>query len=733
MRYAARERTLRLYEMVSNKDPFTRDDFWMEFNQFGNEFVTKRMRFMALPLTADEKAMLKNQRKLSNITVPFQKKVVELVNEDRLDEAVDLLEKKVMPNQKKVLQEIDKLYKFQEVESEAKKALAVQEYELARSQMIVSGAAALVLGFAIMLFTSRRVLISERALRKEKERAWVTLNSIADGVIITDPKGIVEFMNPESEALTGWLAHHGVGRSINEVFPLVKDDVENIGKEFFPVDVLLSNKETLTIFNGLTLLNQNGSDCSVELMASPMFDEDRNVNGVVLTFRDISQGQQKSQSSKLRTIRDELSGLLNRRALCSQLDDLVASNLAEADCIFVLMTVQNIVEIREKAGEIASGEYIKMISSRLVLELPQVQDIARVSEGSFAFLVKNSSIDAVYSLVSKVQQILSDQQFSWNGYIFKADLRSGLAELNNDLNTTNKIFHAVEMASLDAVNKGKSGVEVYNRHQGDDRRKDEGDWNQIILSALDDDRFYIEIHPIVPSAGFDFMFSRAEILLRMSGRNGEQLLPGAFIPAAERYNLMPLIDRWVVNQAFVKLRTALIGQRSLMQLVSINLSIQSMRDESFLSFLVGLNDAHGIPPERVCFEAKESDVITNLGVARQFIRDIRSLGFRFALDDFGTAMGSLSYLNNLPVDYIKIDGKLISSMFKNKINYSFIEFIVRASEQMGKKTIAEYVENEKTAEALLKMGVHFLQGWHYSKPISTDSLFSGGDLTENSA
>lgn len=254
-----------------------------------------------------------------------------------------------------------------------------------------------------------------------------------------------------------------------------------------------------------------------------------------------------------------------------------------------------------------------------------------------------------------------------------------------------------------------------------------------ITKALKEDRFALycqTIYPIENNSHNDI--AHGEILLRMIDEEGVVVSPNDFMPSAERYNLMPTIDRWVIDQAFQYKRQQqqnAAQQNTTENYFSINISGASINDDTFMEFIHRKTKEHHINPKFICFEITETTAIKNLTKANQFISELRSSGFSFALDDFGSGLSSFSYLKNLRVDFLKIDGSLVREIHNNLIDYTMVESIHRIGQVIGIKTIAEFVENRAILEKLSEIGVDFAQGYGIDKPVEIDKWIPGTSVS----
>ncbi|MFW2374797.1 MAG: EAL domain-containing protein, partial [Gammaproteobacteria bacterium] len=292
----------------------------------------------------------------------------------------------------------------------------------------------------------------------------------------------------------------------------------------------------------------------------------------------------------------------------------------------------------------------------------------------------------------------------------------GVALIDANTQSSASILSESELARDTAKDLGKNRVHVFQSEDGELlRRKDQMQWVTRIKSALREDRFVIYGQPIVPLQDSSVPH-HIEILLRLQDEDGSILTPWTFLPAAERYHLMPEIDRWVVNQTLTMLSEQNNRHAGMQIKVAINLSGQSLGNEEFLDFLLHRLDQVDFSLENICFEVTESAAISNLAEAQHFMSVLKEKGCRFSLDDFGTGLSSFAYLKNLPVDYLKIDGSFVKEIVNDPISDAMVSAINQVGQVMGLKTIAEFVENDAIKDHLKKLGVNYAQGYGVGKP-----------------
>ncbi len=284
-------------------------------------------------------------------------------------------------------------------------------------------------------------------------------------------------------------------------------------------------------------------------------------------------------------------------------------------------------------------------------------------------------------------------------------------EIDRHSRSVPALLSAADTACYTAKNKGRNRVQAFQRDDVELAQvHGEMEWVARITKGFEEQRFRLYFQRIAPIQGTE-AGEHAEVLLRLEDEDGQLIPPAAFIPAAERYNLMPSLDRWVIRRAFVAYMSR-PAEDACRDTLSINLSGASLTDDYFLDFVRDQFAIYGMPPCAVCFEITETAAIANLGQAVRLIGELKKLGCRFALDDFGSGMSSFAYLKNLDVDYLKIDGALVRDM----VDFAMVEAINRVGHVMGLQTIAEFVENDAILAKLRELGVDYAQGYGLHQP-----------------
>jgi diguanylate cyclase (GGDEF)-like protein/PAS domain S-box-containing protein len=551
----------------------------------------------------------------------------------------------------------------------------------------------------------------ELALDREKELALTTLNSIGDAVITTDVGGYITSLNPVAETLTGWQETEAKGKIFAEVVRLF--DPNNNCSISNLVPALSTTK-----FPDRTLLkSRGGTEFVIEHSAAPIRLANGLAIGTVIVCRDVTYADRLANQLAWQARHDPLTGLSNRRQFEENLKEaLVDAEHNSNQHILCYLDLDRFKLVNDTCGHTAGDELLRQVSALLETQIRKTDIIARLGGDEFALLLYNCSLQEGKTVASKLLEIIQGFRFSWEEKIFNIGVSIGLVSVDNSADNFASILSAADTAMYVAKEQGRNRLHIFETN---DRllaqRRGDMQWVSKIVKTLEENRFCLYSQPIVSLQEKTRSIHHYEILLRMQDEDGNLIMPMAFIPAAERYDLMPKIDRWVISTLFKGLQENSLLLESI-SLYTVNLSGASFNDEKFLNFLQEQFSIYQIPPAKICFEVTETLAITNINKAIQFIRQLKQLGCYFALDDFGSGMSSLAYLKNLPVDYLKIDGHFIKNIIEEPINAAMVEAIARIGQVMGLQTIAEFVENECILNKLQQLGIDYAQGYQIAKP-----------------
>ena len=562
-------------------------------------------------------------------------------------------------------------------------------------------------------------------LDEQRERAQVTLDSIGDAVITTDSSGSIDYMNPVAEKLTGWRSEDATGVEVERVFRVVEETTRE------PVCSIVQRCLADGVVTGLpsnaVLLRRDDKQFAIDPSAAPIRDSEGRTIGAVLVFHDVSRSRAMARQLSWQATHDALTGLVNRRQF-GEAVRVALDSARERDLTHCLMylDLDQFKVVNDTCGHIAGDELLKQLTALLRVRVREVDTLARLGGDEFGVLLAGCQSDAGQAVAQKLRETVRAFRFVWKNTTFELGVSIGMVTVTSESKGVPDLLSAADMACHLAKEQGRNRVHVFSA--GDamlEQRQSEMQWVANITSALAEDRFVLYCQPIVPTGGTDRLWDHVEILVRMVSREGKIIPPGAFIPAAERYNLMGEIDRWVVRHVFERYDGRLGnehgGERPM---CAINLSGASMSDENLLDYIRSQFQRYDVPAESICFEITETAAVQNLAVATEFIQELKQLGCRFALDDFGSGLSSFAYLKNLPVDYLKIDGSFVKDMLGDRMNLAIVEACHAIGQAIGVRTIAEFVEDDETLAALSAIGVDYGQGYGIHKPVPLDGVVS---------
>ena len=411
---------------------------------------------------------------------------------------------------------------------------------------------------------------------------------------------------------------------------------------------------------------------------------------------------------------DALTGLLNRREFERRLE--AALHTAQRNGIRHVLCQLDLDQFRlvnDSGGHHAGDELLKTVARRLQEHLRGADTLARLGGDEFALLLEHCDLDTAQSVLDKLREACREFRVERLGQGFELGISIGLVEIDAASRSVTELLGAADLACATAKERGRNRSHVY---EPDDlellRKRQERHWPTQLLQALDNNRYVLYSQPIVANRPGGPVHH--EILLRLYGPDGELILPSAFIAAAERYQLMPAIDRWVITTLFRRLSA--VADASDQGLYFVNLSGATINDDRFLRFVSDAMLEHGIRPQRICFEITETVAILNIDRSMPLFRELKKLGCSFALDDFGSGLSSFGYLKSLPVDFLKIDGSFVRNLHEDAIDRAMVEAIQKIGSVMGLRTIAECVEDPRTLPLLTEIGVDFAQGYALGHP-----------------
>lgn len=563
---------------------------------------------------------------------------------------------------------------------------------------------------------------AEERLFEEKERAQVTLHSIGDGVITTDPRGFVEYLNPVAEELTGWRTDEAKGQPLTSIFRIVNENTRIPVTN--PVARCLRENRIIGLANHTVLINRYGEEIAIEDSAAPIRNRQGEIIGVVLVFHDVSKAREMANELSWHASHDPLTGLLNRREFENRLEKAFQRSRSDGEVHTLLyLDLDQFKVVNDTCGHIAGDELLRRLASHINHWVRESDTLARLGGDEFGILLQNCDQDHAQRVALALRDCIMDFSFVWEKKTFKVGSSIGIVEINDTMPSTAQIMSNADVACYAAKDLGGNRIHLF---QPDDvelaKRQGEMRWVARINDALENNRLTLFAQEIRHIATRDEKAAHYELLLRMIDEEGYLISPGTFIPAAERYKLMYTIDRWVIKEALTQY--AAHPAQFDNAIFTINLSGFSLTQDGLYDYIHEKFEETGVPPQRFCFEVTETAAISNLNRAHDLILELKALGCSFALDDFGSGLSSFTYLKNLPVDYLKIDGSFIRDMLDDPIDNSMVTAINKIGHDIGLKTIAEFVENESTLDRLKEIGVDYAQGYAVNKPVPLDTLYT---------
>ncbi|MEW5823608.1 MAG: EAL domain-containing protein [Pseudomonadota bacterium] len=556
------------------------------------------------------------------------------------------------------------------------------------------------------------------------------LRAIDEAVVTTGPDGRIGYMNPAAEEITGLTRAQAEGQLFVRVFPLFADDATPGGR---PVDSALSRAlysiaPEQVVQEEAWLRPVSGDEARfVRYSITALVGEEGRVEGAAISLHDLTDLRQLNEQLRYRATHDPLTGLVNRREFERVLESRVVDARETGGMHALLFLDLDGFKVVNDSGMHAAGdEVLRRLAGLFGVLCPPYSVIGRIGGDEFAVLVEGMDVELAQELAEDMVAAVRDFRLDWEGRFYQVGLSVGIAPVDAATGTAADALNAVDSACFLAKSHGGNRAHVHQPDDEEVRRHHESlGWLQRLREALAQDRFVLFAQRVAPLAGLDArgaLLDEAqeghfEILVRLE-EGGQLLMPGSFIPAAERFRLMPEIDRWIVRHLFRKIAREEARGFSF----SINLSAETIQDPDIELFILTEARLNGIDPHLICIEVTETAAIHNLEPVAERIQNLRRHGFRFSLDDFGNGLLSFNFLRRLNVDQIKIDGNLIKDIERDAVAAVMVESIHRVGALMGASTVAEWVEDADTLERLRGIGVTHVQGWLVHRPEPLDAM-----------
>ena len=561
-------------------------------------------------------------------------------------------------------------------------------------------------------------------VQSERERAEVTLHSIADAVITTNINGNIEYMNQAAETITAWKFEDIKNKAIQDIFRILDIDT----REPFHDIVKSCLNEGISINKSkLILLTRNDNEKDIESSISPILNSSGQVEGIVIVFHDETQRRQLENTIIHQASHDPLTDLLNRASFDQELNRHVF-DVRNSDRIHILcyLDLDRFKLVNDTAGHCAGDQCLIEIASLIQLSTRGDDIFARLGGDEFGLILRNCNIDAAVKITNNIINAVKSFKFNWDACDYNLGVSIGIVPISQSTKDPAEAIRKADLACYTAKDQGRGQVYIYEEQDNElIKRQKEAYWASRMREVLDNDRIKLYAQPIVPLSNKLPQSRHFEILVRLVDENKQLIQPDAFIPAAERYNLMHDIDKRIIHDTF-----KFISEQKTVcnnSQFSINLSGNSLSEGDIAAYIELLLNQYDINARKICFEITETAAIKNMKTTMQLIRKLKSIGCQFALDDFGTGLSSFQYLKNMHVDYLKIDGSFVHDMVNNKIDQAMVAAINQVGHIMGIKTIAEYVENDDIIHILKQLNVDYAQGYGIKKPQPLADFFVGAE------
>jgi diguanylate cyclase (GGDEF)-like protein/PAS domain S-box-containing protein len=564
--------------------------------------------------------------------------------------------------------------------------------------------------------------IAEQFLTREKERAEITLYSISDAVITTTRSGHIDFINRAAEELSGLDSTQLHGKEISAAFHLHFDDGETPLQ--LPVNAAVhtdTGVQHVPLRGTCVLIRHNGKKLNVRYNVAPILDRKGIVMGSVIVLHDISDTLALTEKLSYQATHDSLTGLYNRAEFDHRIHLLLnqlQNSRTHTKHALLYMDLDQFKIVNDSCGHIAGDQLLRHISERLQHRLSDMGTLARLGGDEFGVLIENCNRISAHEVADELRKEVENFRFHWQEKTFNLGISIGVVMIDKRSESPDLLLSMADQACYTAKDTGRNKICMYQPNDIEIvRRNRDTQWVSRLRRSLETNSLLISKQAIVPIVSDQTLNhgNMYEILVGLENEEGIRIPAGAFLPAAERYSLMPQMDRWIIKNVLQWLSRNPVQLHHLGTCM-INLSGQTLNDDTIASYIIACMEKYAVPAEKICFEITETSAISNLAKTSRLIRSLKAEGCSFALDDFGSGMSSYAYLKHLPVDYIKIDGIFVRDLAKDPIDLALVHSINEIAHILDKKTVAEYVENDDILNKLREIGVDYAQGFGIAYP-----------------
>lgn len=716
LRVLANERTASIQKMLLLDDSIEISEELARFSNLADGYIKKWRELLKLPLSTEEAALLKQQTELIQKNSERQTHIGKLIHDRQFAEAKQELLDNVLPTQAAVFALMEQLTQLQESASRDAVEKAQETYGNITLFMILLSISTVAGLFLVAGKVGKQLHKTEDDIHYEKERSFTVLDSITDAVITTDATGKIDQLNQAAAKLIGARAAHDMNQPLDEYLTFKGRLTDNLLSN--PARQVIESGEPINLYEDTYLIIKENEELAIELSAAPIYNREQNIIGAVLVIKDVSEMRALTTELSHQARHDSLTGLLNRREFESRLEQAITEirRYPDEQAWFCYLDLDQFKIINDTCGHLAGDELLKQIAFKLISITRDVDHVGRMGGDEFTIVLKRCEKETACKIMERIRNELHDMRFCWDNKCFTVTVSIGIVEITAQCGNVYDVLKAADTACYIAKEEGRNRIHLFDEDDTvSTQRQGEMEWVHRIYRAIETGQFvlfYQEIKLLESTS----KTLHGELLIRMLDDDGNIVSPYSFIPAAERYNLMPEVDRHVVHLALNTISNYYDHPLVRDGMFAINLSAQSLSDDDFLDFVLLQLATARVLPKNLCFEITETAAISNLVKATKFITTLKEKGCYFALDDFGSGLSSFAYLKNLPVDFIKIDGGFVKGMLTSPLDHALVSSVNQIGHVVGIQTIAEFVETMEIEDRLIEIGIDFAQGYGIARP-----------------
>lgn len=565
-----------------------------------------------------------------------------------------------------------------------------------------------------------------QALSTQRERLHTTLKSIGDAVIVTNEYGHITFINPIAEKLIGCRSNDAIGRELYDICKIIS---EADGKQLEnPVEKCLTIKQPTKLDEEAILINKQGIRFFIQNSTSPIILPSGDLTGCVLVLQDITMNRNLQEELKHQATHDVLTGLINRREIERKVSHVINNTRNSGNqhsLLFVDLDKFKIVN--DTAGHAAGDELLKRLAAILQEAVRESDTVARLGGDEFAIMLPECDPDNAKTIADSIVHKFKNLNFQWNDKAYEIGASIGIVNFSTGALSLEEVLSRADNACYSAKNAGGNTVRVYKENASESAQYlTEIKLFPKIKEAIKYDKFKLYTQIIKPLHADSGLKPHYELLLRLPDENGNEISPNIMLKLAERHNIMPEIDLWVIKQILLTYADKIIKAGNID--VSINVSAKSIASEHFHHVVDQYLSETEVPKERIGFELREGVFLQDLDTSQKFLRILEKHGCFISVDNFGKGLSTFSHIKNFRKLYIKIDGSFIKEIGSSDVDRAIVESINALAHKLKAKTIAEKVETQDVLTAAREIGIDFAQGYHVSKIIPLDDILA--EVTE---